>query len=313
LNAGTLVVGHNTALGSGALTVNGGILAAAGGFRQLGNSLIVGGDFQIGNGNGQSWGWVGPVNLGGAIRTITTSNFWQIDGVISSGGLIAASPNGSQLELRAANTYAGGTTVSGFLTVNNTSGSGTGSGTVTVQTNGILAGTGTIGGAVTFEAGSFARLGTSGVLKLNSSLIISGSAKVQLAMSNNVPIGSYTLATYNTSGSSGAFNSSPLISSGSFAPGTQGAITTSGGNVVLQVTASVPPTIQSPYLNGGQLVLRINTDLGSQYVLQSTTNLGSAPIIWMPVSTNAGTGGPITNTVPVTSTPPNQFFRYQVQ
>jgi autotransporter-associated beta strand protein len=52
------------------------------------------------------------------------------------------------------NTYSGGTTISaGTLYVNNTSGSGTGSGSVLVQSGGTLAGSGTISGAVTVQSG----------------------------------------------------------------------------------------------------------------------------------------------------------------
>lgn len=51
-------------------------------------------------------------------------------------------------------TYQGGTTVNGgTLLVNNTAGSGTGSGAVTVNTTGTLGGTGIISGAVTVSAG----------------------------------------------------------------------------------------------------------------------------------------------------------------
>ena len=58
------------------------------------------------------------------------------------------------MELTAANQYQGATTVSGgTLLVNNTSGSGTGSGGVTVQSGGTLAGNGTITGDITVQPG----------------------------------------------------------------------------------------------------------------------------------------------------------------
>jgi hypothetical protein len=72
------------------------------------------------------------------------------------------------------------------------------------------------------------------------------------------------------------------------------------------------PVILPPYVNGlNQLVLAVPTQLGFNYLLLSTTNL-NPPVVWTTNSTTAGTGGNITNTVPVGSVPPNQFFRYQV-
>jgi autotransporter-associated beta strand protein len=67
------------------------------------------------------------------------------------------------LVLEAANTYHGPTVVNGgLLLVNNTSGSGTGNGDVTVHATGALAGTGSIGDAVTVEAGGTVHPGDGG-------------------------------------------------------------------------------------------------------------------------------------------------------
>jgi autotransporter-associated beta strand protein len=69
-------------------------------------------------------------------------------------------------------TYTGGTTVSnGTMLVNNISGSGTGSGAVTVKTNATLGGNGTISGAVTIESGSYLAPGAGiGTLTLGGNL-----------------------------------------------------------------------------------------------------------------------------------------------
>ena len=67
------------------------------------------------------------------------------------------------LVLEAANTYHGPTFVNGgLLLVNNTSGSGTGNGDVTVNTTGTLAGTGSIGDALTVESGGTVHPGDGG-------------------------------------------------------------------------------------------------------------------------------------------------------
>jgi autotransporter-associated beta strand protein len=87
----------------------------------------------------------------------------------SSGGLTIASPiqNGSAggtgsliksgagtLTLSAANTYSGGTIINaGTVVVRNTSGSGTGSGSVLVNSGGTLSGNGIISGALTLNTG----------------------------------------------------------------------------------------------------------------------------------------------------------------
>ena len=56
--------------------------------------------------------------------------------------------------LTTANTYKGGTAVtSGTLLVDNTSGSGTGTGAVTINSGGTLGGSGTISGATTLNGG----------------------------------------------------------------------------------------------------------------------------------------------------------------
>ncbi len=74
-----------------------------------------------------------------------------------------------------ANTYTGKTLVNeGTLLVNNTSGSGTGTGPVIVNANGTLGGTGTIAGAVTVAAGGNLAPGTSiGTITLGNGLDMS--------------------------------------------------------------------------------------------------------------------------------------------
>lgn len=107
----------------------------------------------------------------------------------SSGGSFAKIGSGT-LTLSGANTYTGGTTVdAGTLLVNNTTGSGTGSGDVVVNNAGtLLGGTGTIEGGVTVNAGAtlqggdgttFTSLTVAGPLTLNPNAVI------QLALGPN--------------------------------------------------------------------------------------------------------------------------------
>jgi autotransporter-associated beta strand protein len=93
------------------------------------------------------------------------------------------------MRLTAANTYSGGTTVSaGRLLVNNASGSGTGSGGVTVN-GGTLGGTGTIAGSVTVNSGGTISPGLSiGTLSLNGSLIIGGTNVMEVDRNGGAPL-----------------------------------------------------------------------------------------------------------------------------
>jgi autotransporter-associated beta strand protein len=94
-------------------------------------------------------------NTDSALHTYTLSAAISGSGGLTTGdasvnlGGTTATSNGTVV-LTAANSYIGGTSVTtGTLRVNNTTGSGTGAGTVTVSTTGTLGGTGSISGATT--------------------------------------------------------------------------------------------------------------------------------------------------------------------
>jgi autotransporter-associated beta strand protein len=95
------------------------------------------------------------LNLNGATQSITANRnpsapaaMARISGVITNGGLDINDSNPiapGVLQLTAANTYAGGTTVGlGTLLAGNSSGSATGTGSVTIQSNATLGGNGII-------------------------------------------------------------------------------------------------------------------------------------------------------------------------
>jgi len=110
LNAGTLNIGNDGALGSGALTISGGTLTAIGGARALSanNSVSITGDFAFTGTNDLNLG-VGSVNIIGA-RTITAgASTLSIGGIISGSGLTKA--GGGTLVLSGLNTYSGPTTI----------------------------------------------------------------------------------------------------------------------------------------------------------------------------------------------------------
>lgn len=118
-------------------------------------------------------------NLGSVIlqtaATIGGSGTITIEPVVSGGGVLTKKGAGS-LILKANNTYPAGTVVKeGLLLANNTNGSATGPGSVTVNSGGTLAGTGIVGGPVVGNAGGKVSGGNGpGILTLAGGLNLSG-------------------------------------------------------------------------------------------------------------------------------------------
>lgn len=137
------------------------------------------------SGGGLSYGEAIVIDNGAVGKTrlnlfnTNTDPAQTFSGVISGSGAVNRSASvagtGGTTTFTAANTYSGGTTVNrGLLQVNNTTGSGTGSGAVTVASGGALGGTGSISGAVTVNAGASIGAGASaGILTLTGGLNLS--------------------------------------------------------------------------------------------------------------------------------------------
>ena len=104
----------------------------------------------------------GHVTLGAQTLTVVDASNTTFSGILSGGGGSLLKQGVGTLTLTGANTYSGGTTISdGSLLVNNSSGSGTGTGPVVVTGGGILGGTGSIDGLLTVQAGSTLAPGSS--------------------------------------------------------------------------------------------------------------------------------------------------------
>lgn len=124
LSAGILQLSNNAAFGPGTLTVNGGTIIPRIATRNVSNPVSVGGDFTIGTPPvGNQMNFSGPINLGGANRTITVEDTTQnpdstFSGVVSNGGFIKS--GAGTLVFSEANTYTGPTTISqGTLSLTN--------------------------------------------------------------------------------------------------------------------------------------------------------------------------------------------------
>jgi autotransporter-associated beta strand protein len=143
-----------------------------------------------GAGSGNS----GLIDLGGATRAFNLANSsadvdLSVDVAVSNGAL---SKTGlGTMRLSTANIYSGGTTISaGRLLVNNTTGSGTGSGGVTVD-GGTLGGTGAIAGAVTVNSGGTVSPGTPssiGKLTFNSVPTLNGTNFMRIDRNGGSPL-----------------------------------------------------------------------------------------------------------------------------
>jgi hypothetical protein len=82
----------------------------------------------------------------------------------------------------------------------------------------------------------------------------------------------------------------------------------SRGIIVVATVPAISPTILPLSLNGTNFTLRLSSQSGHNYVLQTTAQL--APENWVAVQTNVG-GGLLSFTIPITGT--QQFFRICVQ
>jgi len=103
----------------------------------------------------------------------------------SSGAITLAKGGSGTWTVSGNNSYSGGTSVNaGKLLVNNTAGSGTGTGSVTVAASALLGGNGTISGVTTIGAGAFLSPGNSpGVLTFADNLILASTSTTTMEIS----------------------------------------------------------------------------------------------------------------------------------
>ena len=236
------------------------------------------------------------------------------------------------LALAGNNTFSGTTTVNGgTLLVNNTVGSGTGSGSVSINSGGALGGNGTIGGQVSFAAGATLVPGNNGAgtltitndLGLNNASILQfqlGATSSKVAVTGDLTLGgilnisaatgfgpgSYTLFTYGGTLSVGT------ITLGTVPAGYGYTIDTSvQGAVNLIVTLPQFGNIKAT--SNGMVISGSGGPANANYYLLSSTNLGLPLANWIRLATNQfdANGGFIFTNAFTTNTP-QKFFRLQI-
>jgi len=214
-----------------------------------------------------------------------------------------------KLLLNGSSTFTGGTTLAeGALIVNNTSGSGIGTGDLSVAGGATLGGSGLIGGAASLE--DFAVLAPGdgvGTLTFDNDLalsefsvlnfelgtsadavIVNGALTVQGTL-NVMPVGGfgagvYTLFTYNPAST---FNYGGITLGTAPAGYNYRFDASTAGSVRLVVSLPTPPTFSGISISGGQVVLAGSGGApGQEYYVLGTTNLVTPLAEWVRLGTN---------------------------
>ncbi len=196
---GLTALGHKNALGTGTLIVTPTSSAAAQAVTLYATNSALTGANAVTNaitiaipGSGTNWTiggstdleLSGSITLSGFSPAITNNNTGAtiLSGPISGAGFGLTFQGTGRLSLSGNSTYNGGTTVgSGTVLVNNTAGSGTGSGAVTVLSGATLGGTGTISGLLTVNLGATLAPGASiGRLTLGAAPVLAGTTSMEI-------------------------------------------------------------------------------------------------------------------------------------
>jgi autotransporter-associated beta strand protein len=287
---------------------------------------------QSASGTGNTTYQIGGANVDSTFNGIIISN------TAVAGSLVVVHKVGAgKLTLTGNSIYTGGTIVSnGAVFVSNTTGSGTGSGTVAVRSGATLGGSGAISGATTIENGATLAPGEAvgtltfgGALTIQSSAtnvfelgttsdqvvvtgVLSAAGRINVTAAAGFGAGTYTLFT-----SSGGLTLGTLTL-GTLPAGYNYALNTATpGQIKLVVTNIAPPTPPSftnIVVSGSNLILSGNggTPSGTYYLL-TATNITLPAVNWSRVSTNqfnASGGFNLTN--PISPAVPQLFHRLQL-
>ncbi len=250
------------------------------------NTLIIGGNNNLTLSGTLDVGASNPVVLVASNTALTTFSGPMTDGASLTNegpGTIVFSGDNSL--------FTGDMTVdTGTTLVNNTTGSGTGSGAVHVNGGGTLGGNGSIGGNVNLDSGAQAYLfktaGSSDTpLTVSGNLTLNGNAVI-VDLGGSTTLGSGTYRLLNYSGAlSGSFNATPAYVNGSLAGGAVGSISLGTPNQVnMVVTGGTPgnppnfPSSSVTLLPNHNVSLTATGAIGATYKLWATTNVALTPV-----------------------------------
>ena len=273
-------------------------------------TTTVGASSVVNVGTGGATGTLGAGNTtDNGTLTFNRTGSYSYGGVISGSGSVTKTASGT-ITLTGANTYTGNTTNSaGTLLINNTSRSGTGTGSVVVNT-GTLGGKGFIGGAVTINSGATLAPGATassvGTLTISNNLTIAGKVAIainkSLSPNNSEVVVTGTLAN-SASGTLSVTNLGAALAVGDrfqifSEPLTGSAMAVSGGGVIwsnnLAVdgsisVATVPiPVIASFSFSAGNLVLSgTNGSPSDGFSVLTSTNVATPLTNWTTLTTGS--------------------------
>jgi autotransporter-associated beta strand protein len=238
LQDGTLSIANDSALGTGTLTLNAGIMQSSGNFT-VANTYTLGGAATIGGNNNITLS--GPGTLGaGNTMTVANSATTTLSGILGGAGNILEAAGSGKLVLAGSNTYTGSTTVtSGLLTVSNNSALGT--------------------STLTLNGGS---IQSSTSVTLANAFLVSGSSTV--AGSNNI--------LFTGAGSLG--NATTLIVSNSGITTIAGELSGAGGLTVMTKAGTLVLSPPAPNTYTGPTLINAGTlQLGASDGVPSTSDV----------------------------------------
>jgi autotransporter-associated beta strand protein len=270
-------------------------------------------------------------------KNLDTTFAGKISEVIPARTVLLTKVGTGTFTLTGANTHTGPTVVNGgTLLVNNTSGSATGTNSVTVNSGGTLGGKGFIFGPVIVNDGGALAPGSNavGTLTLRSNLTLNAGAILnfelgavaasdKLVINNNLVLagtlnvtnvagfgaGTYTLMTYGgaLSGTRPAMGSKPSGYSCTVN-------TNTAGQIRLVVQVQTPPVFNTVFNTVGNLVFSgAGGPTNVAYYVLDSTNLTLPLNLWMPMATNQFSAtGTFIFTNAIVPGVPQTFYRLQL-